>query len=78
MTQMLMYPPNGKEVVSDFKCLCVLMWLNLSECSIAFWIYSIWEELDKQLAAFCAFHFNLEKGHSRSAIKNSFGCDELM
>lgn len=54
------------------------MWCNLSECSIAFWIYSILEELGKQLAAFYEFHFNVEGGHLNSAIKKRFGCDELM
>lgn len=68
-TKMWTFSPNSKKVESDFKCLYVLMWLNPS---VAFWIYSILEESEKQLAAFCAFYFNLEGGHLRSAIKKRF------
>jgi hypothetical protein len=49
------------------------MWLNLSECSASFCIYSILEKLEKQLVVFCAFYFNWEGGHLRSAVKRWFG-----
>lgn len=44
---MLIFFFNSKEVVSNFKCLCVLMWFNLLERFIVFWIDFILEDLEK-------------------------------
>lgn len=77
-THVFAFPPNSTEAVSDVKCLRVCTWLPLSERSVASWIPSTLEGLEKQLAAFCALRFNVEGGHLRSVIKNRFGGDELM
>lgn len=47
--------PNSKEDVSDFKCLCVLLWLNLSEYFIAFGYTPHWKSWRNSWQHFLCF-----------------------